>query len=129
VSEKVGLENEWMAYTYHQVNDLLECSHLLSGAQGWVIAKRAGKRYAAEKFQEDTFLTRDEGKLGEPSSAPPGELIPVLETLDAALDELLGNHMGWVSLLNSASRHYRKLYQDRARKLDSMVNRGLQLAH
>lgn len=130
IAGEIDSDDPWFEHTYHQVNDLLQCSYMLSGARGWLVADEAGKRFAERRFRARAMADGEaDQEVDRLNTRPPEALLPALEELDEALDQLLNTHMGWVFLLNSASRQYRKMYKQRARKLDDTIHRGLQLAH
>ena len=130
ITDDVDVRDPWFNHTYKQVNALLQCSYMLSGTSGWIVADEAGKRFAERRFRVREKADReDEQDVTNLEARPPEALLPVLKEIDEALDQLLDTHVGWIFLLNSATRKYRKLYKQRARKLDDTIHRGLQLAH
>lgn len=130
IAGEINPDDPWFKHTYEQVNALLQCSYMLSRARGWVVAGQAGRRFAERRFRVRTKAAQgNDHRVEAPVSKPPEPLVPVLEELEIALDRLLDTHMGWIILVNSATRQYRKLYKQKAKELDDAIHRGLQMAH
>ncbi|QOC22348.1 hypothetical protein IC757_15235 [Wenzhouxiangella sp. AB-CW3] len=130
IAGDIDPDDPWFNHTYEQVNSLLQCSYMLSKTRGWIVADQAGKRFAERRFRVRAKAAQaDDHRAKAPTSRPPEPLVPILQELDLALDQLLNTHMGWIILLNSATRQYRKLYKQKAKELDDDIHRGLQMAH
>jgi hypothetical protein len=130
VEGTVASDDPWFNHTYEQVNSLLQCSYMLGGTKGWVVANKVGRRVAERKLKlrANGRSANSEKSVG-PSTPPPRTLVPALNELDEALDQLLNSHFGWHVLFSSAAREYQRLYKKRARELDDTITRGLQMAH
>lgn len=125
IEKKVSADDPWFRYTYDGVNSLLWCSNALSGVDGWMVAKIAGKKVAKSAFDEECGKVVRPRKESGIDGNPPEELVPVFHSLRDALDDLLNSHIGWMTFHNSRAREYVRLYKTQAKELDTVVSHAL----